>query len=181
MATGGDVVTIASSEIGKPYVWDAADPTVGFDCSGLVLWAYAQLGISLPHKASEQQKLATPVSNPVPGDLVFYGLPATHVGIYAGNGKMISAPHAGAHVHLTDVGTPTGYGRVKGLSTISTVVDSVVGATTSGLSAHAKDLVLEFAFLGLGAGLLGYGLWRSLDPGTRASLRDRVSLKGASS
>ncbi|OLE29615.1 MAG: hypothetical protein AUG44_03445 [Actinobacteria bacterium 13_1_20CM_3_71_11] len=174
MASGGDFLTLAAGEIGKPYVYGEQGPNA-FDCSGLVAWAAAQLGISLPHNAAEQQRVTTPVNTPAIGDLVFFGDPAYHVGIYAGGGQMISAPHAGANVHLGPVGTATGYGRVKGLGGISGTVATLTAAG-GGLGAHAKDVVYELAFLGLGAALLGYGLWRSLDPGTRASIRTRTRL-----
>ncbi len=177
MATGNDLVTIAAGEIGKPYVYGAEDPRAGFDCSGLVQWVAAQLGISVPRTAAQQQAAAVPTTSPVPGDLVFYGRPAHHVGIYAGNGRMISAPSPGAHVHLTDVGSPTGYGRIKGIGGVSgalrTVADTTAAAYGS-IGERSRSIMLEVAFLMLGAGLLGVGLWRSLDPATRTGIRARV-------
>src|SRR5207244_588785 len=106
---------------------------------------FAQLGITLPHNAAEQQRVTTPVGTPTLGDLVFFGDPAYHVGIYVGDGQMISAPHAGATVHKGPDGTPTGYGRVKGVGGISGTVATLTAAAGGGLSGKAKDVVYELA------------------------------------
>ena len=93
-----EVIAIAKRYLGVPYVYGAADPNVGFDCSGLVMYCYAQIGISLPHYSGYQQNLGVPVALTalVPGDLVFMGYPVSyHVGMYAGNGLVIEAPHTG--------------------------------------------------------------------------------------
>ena len=96
----GNVVSIAMSYIGVPYVWGGASPS-GFDCSGLVMYSFAQLGISLPHSSYAQFGYGTPVSYDQlqPGDLVFFdGL--GHVGIYIGGGEFVDAPHTGAYVRV---------------------------------------------------------------------------------
>jgi cell wall-associated NlpC family hydrolase len=94
-------VAIAQRYLGVPYVWGGASPS-GFDCSGLVMYVYAQLGIGLSHGATDQQRASTPVPlNALqPGDLVFFGSASYsyHVGIYVGGGSMIHAPHTGAVV-----------------------------------------------------------------------------------
>ena len=92
-------IAIAQRYLGVPYVWGGASPS-GFDCSGLVMYVFAQLGVSLPHNAAMQFALCTPVprADLQPGDLVFYGYsPGSihHVGIYVGNGTMIDAPCTG--------------------------------------------------------------------------------------
>jgi cell wall-associated NlpC family hydrolase len=94
----------AMKQIGKPYVWGAAGPS-SFDCSGLVLWAYKQIGVSLPHSSSIQSTMGTPVSRDQlqPGDLVFFYSPVSHVGIYAGNGKVLNASTSGQPVQLSNL------------------------------------------------------------------------------
>jgi cell wall-associated NlpC family hydrolase/outer membrane murein-binding lipoprotein Lpp len=98
----GSVVAIAQSFLGVPYVWGGASPA-GFDCSGLAMYCYAQVGISLPHSAAMQYASITHVAHgsEQPGDLVFFGSSAGgihHVGIYVGGGSMIDAPYTGVDV-----------------------------------------------------------------------------------
>jgi peptidoglycan DL-endopeptidase CwlO len=95
----GDVVDFAESRIGCPYRWAASGPNA-FDCSGLAMWCYGKIGISLPHSSSAQIHSGQRVSKPdlQPGDLVFFGSPIHHVGIYVGGGEMIEAPYSGARV-----------------------------------------------------------------------------------
>lgn len=97
----GAAMQIALNQRGIQYVSGGASPSVGFDCSGLVMYAYAQAGMAgLPHSAAAQQQLGVPVSDADrrPGDLVFFGSPAYHVGIYVGNGLMINAAEPGTVV-----------------------------------------------------------------------------------
>jgi cell wall-associated NlpC family hydrolase len=100
------VVAIALQYLGVPYLWAGATPS-GFDCSGLVKYVFAQMGISLPHNAAAQFHSSEAVSVPrnqlQPGDLVFFnGL--DHVGIYIGNGEFVDAPHTGATVRIDSLG-----------------------------------------------------------------------------
>ncbi|HST13347.1 MAG TPA: C40 family peptidase [Gaiellaceae bacterium] len=94
--------TIALRYLGIPYLWGGASPATGFDCSGLVMYVYAQLGISLPHYAAAQYQLGTAVdrSQLQPGDLVFFDA-LDHVGIYIGNGQFVHAPQTGDVVKIT--------------------------------------------------------------------------------
>ena len=97
------VVAIAMSQLGTPYVWGGAAPG-GFDCSGLVMWSYAQVGVVLPHSSYAQWNYGVPVSADQlePGDLVFFdGL--GHVGMYIGGGQFIEAPHTGAFVQISNL------------------------------------------------------------------------------
>jgi cell wall-associated NlpC family hydrolase len=99
----GGVVGIAMRYLGVPYVWGGASPG-GFDCSGLVMYVFSQIGVSLPHNAAAQYGYGTPVSQGSlqPGDLVFFdGL--GHVGIYVGGGSFIHAPHTGDVVKISSM------------------------------------------------------------------------------
>ena len=105
------VVNIARGLLGIPYVYGGSTPA-GFDCSGFTSYVFRKAGISIPRTASAQQRAATPVSNPKPGDLVFYGSPAWHVGIYTGNGKMIDSPRKGKSTSERPMfAGVSGYGR----------------------------------------------------------------------
>ena len=92
---GAQVASLALAEHGKPYVWAAAGPNA-FDCSGLVMYVFAQIGISLPHSSYAQVGMGSPVdlADLQPGDLVFFN-GDSHVGIYIGGGNMVHAPHTG--------------------------------------------------------------------------------------
>jgi cell wall-associated NlpC family hydrolase len=99
----GGVVGVAMQFLGVPYVWGGASPS-GFDCSGLIMYAYAQVGVSLPHHAASQYGMGSPVSKDQlqPGDLVFFnGL--GHAGIYIGGGQFIHAPHSGDVVKISSL------------------------------------------------------------------------------
>jgi len=99
--------SIALHYLGVPYVYGGASPS-GFDCSGLVMYVYAQLGISLPHYTVAQWNATQPVSSPAPGDLVFFnGL--GHVGIYLGGGRFVNAPHTGSVVRIDSMSGFGGY------------------------------------------------------------------------
>jgi cell wall-associated NlpC family hydrolase len=101
--THGGVVAVALSQLGTAYVWGGAAPG-GFDCSGLVMWAYAQVGVSLPHSTYAQYSMGVPVSQDQlqPGDLVFFdGL--GHVGLYIGGGQFVHAPHTGDVVKISSL------------------------------------------------------------------------------
>ncbi len=114
-ATGAQVVADAQRYLGVPYRWGGADPATGLDCSGLVQRVYADLGISLPRVAADQARQGVPVpslADARPGDLVTFGSPAEHIGIYVGNGMMIDAPHTGTDVRIEPVGTPTSIRRI---------------------------------------------------------------------
>jgi cell wall-associated NlpC family hydrolase len=101
--------SIALGYLGVPYVWGGASPS-GFDCSGLVMYVYAQLGISLPHYTVAQWNATIPISSPAPGDLVFFdGL--GHVGIYIGGGRFVDAPHSGSVVRIDSM---SGFGSYDG-------------------------------------------------------------------
>jgi cell wall-associated NlpC family hydrolase len=106
-------VRFAYAQLGKPYVYGAAGPN-SYDCSGLTMAAWGAAGVGLPHNAAMQQSQVRTVSSAdaQPGDLVFFGNPAYHVGIYIGGGRMIAAPHTGTVVQIEAVYSGvSGYGR----------------------------------------------------------------------
>jgi peptidoglycan DL-endopeptidase CwlO len=101
---GAQALQAAISRLGYPYIWGAAGPT-SFDCSGLVMWAYQQVGISLPHFTVSQYNSGVHVSRAdlEPGDLVFFFSNISHVGMYIGNGMMIDAPNSGEDVKVQPI------------------------------------------------------------------------------
>ena len=101
---GAQALQAALSRRGDPYVWGAAGPSA-FDCSGLVVWAFAQEGITLPHYTGDQWNsgVHVPRADLEPGDLVFFFPDISHVGIYLGNGLMVDAPDFGETVHVEPV------------------------------------------------------------------------------
>lgn len=113
----GAAIAAAQSVLGIPYLWAGSSPSTGFDCSGLTMWAWARAGKSLPHSSGAQYASTqrVPVSQAQPGDLVFYGSPISHVGLYIGGGMMIHSPHTGDVVRvapISRVGGIVGVGRV---------------------------------------------------------------------
>jgi cell wall-associated NlpC family hydrolase len=117
---GERAVALAQQFLGVPYVWGGASPS-GFDCSGLVMFVYQQLGVGLPHYSGNQwyagRRLAADELQP--GDIVFFDMGPDgpgHEGLYIGDGKFIEAPHTGAVVRISDLFDPA-----RGLSYVGAV------------------------------------------------------------
>jgi len=106
-ATGAAAIALryALNQLGKRYVFGAAGLTY-WDCSGLTMRSLQKAGISVPHSAAAQTAYGKriPLNQIRPGDLVFFGQPISHVGIYFGGGKMVDAPHSGARVRIESFG-----------------------------------------------------------------------------
>lgn len=140
-ATGQDVLTKAYEFLGDPYVYGATGPNT-FDCSGLMQYVYKLVGIAIPRTSEEQAKFGTAVSaNQLqPGDLVFAagsdGTAAApgHVGMYAGGGQIIEAPHTGAVVRFTAL-------SAFGATSYRRIIGSVSGGSTDAGSVQQASLV----------------------------------------
>ncbi|MEP7193689.1 MAG: C40 family peptidase [Actinomycetota bacterium] len=105
------VLGVAASLAGIYYIYGGTT-TAGFDCSGFTQFVFAKVGISLPRTAEQQRQAVQPVTDPRPGDLVFFGSPAHHVGIYAGNGMMWDSPQTGSAIALRAIWSSSpSYGR----------------------------------------------------------------------
>ncbi len=115
-------VKIALGVVGTPYRWGGESPATGFDCSGLVRWAYGRVGVDLPHSSYALYGEGRRVSeaNMEPGDILFFeGL--GHVGLYLGNGRMVHSPETGRNVEVVRL-TRTSYGtRLIGVRRVTAV------------------------------------------------------------
>ncbi len=108
----------AGSVLGDPYRWGGAAPG-GFDCSGLVNWSFAHAGVELPRTSRALHASTTRISEDqlLPGDLVFFGSPVHHVGIYVGNALMVHSPRSGdvvryAPIHRNGM-SASSFGRIS--------------------------------------------------------------------
>jgi cell wall-associated NlpC family hydrolase len=136
-------IDIAQRYLGTPYVWGGESPG-GFDCSGLLQYVYRQLGVSLPRVAADQARVGQPVASLAearPGDLVAFGDPVDHIGIYAGRGLMVVAPKTGDVVKVQEIyreptairrvlSSPPGVALASDLSSQRSILMSVLGATS---------------------------------------------------
>jgi cell wall-associated NlpC family hydrolase len=109
------VVQTAATYLGIPYVWAGNSPSGGFDCSGFTQYVFAQHGVSLPHSAADQAALGFPIApaDIKPGDLVFFGNPIHHVGLYIGGGEFIEAPHTGDVVKISKLSGRTDLSAIR--------------------------------------------------------------------
>lgn len=99
-----EAVAAAKSKLGTPYQWGGNGPD-SYDCSGLTTYAWGSVGVQFP-RSSRAQKAAlppVPLEHIEPGDLLFFGSPVHHVGIYAGDGQMVNAPYTGSHVRMDSI------------------------------------------------------------------------------
>lgn len=112
------IVATALAQVGKPYIWGADNPKTGFDCSGLVEYAYKVNGVAIPHNSVAQYNAGTPVDQPQKADPVFFqgsDPPAPgHEAMYVGGGVVVVAPHSGANVQTTTLAYMRQYDRYYG-------------------------------------------------------------------
>lgn len=160
-SVGERAVAAGRKYLGVPYVWGGTDPAKGLDCSGLVQRAFADVGVRLPRVAADQARVGTAVpdlAHARPGDLVAFGSPVDHIGIYVGDGKMLVAPRAGKDVMVQDVyRTPTAIRRVS--EPAGPVVRTYAGASATLSAALAAQ-----GAAGSTSGVPSWvpGQWRSL-------------------
>jgi cell wall-associated NlpC family hydrolase len=112
---GDRAATVALEAVGTPYRWGGSSPESGFDCSGLVYWAFGRLGLELPHSSYALYDLGrrVPRSKLKRGDLLFFaGL--GHVGVYVGRNRMVHAPQTGGRVEVVKLGGPYYGGQLAG-------------------------------------------------------------------
>ena len=109
----GIAVQAALGQQGVPYRYATSSPGVGFDCSGLTAYAWAQAGVGLPHQSRAQFASVprVPKESAQPGDLIFFYSPISHVSIYLGNGMQVHAPNTGKTVTVA----PVNWGKVVGV------------------------------------------------------------------
>lgn len=161
--SGDTVVATAKKYLGVPYVWGGESPS-GMDCSGLVQLTFKQLGIDLPRTAAEQQDVGTAVpslAQAQPGDLVFFGDPAYHVAIYAGNNQIVESPEPGKVVHVKELTqTPTSIRRMDGVGAavggdgVAPAAGTVPAGVSGRVAAWAPQFAAAEAKNGLPSGLL---------------------------
>jgi NlpC/P60 family protein len=190
---GNPVISIAVKYLGIPYKWGGARPKTGFDCSGLVQYVFAQLGVSLPHYAAAQYYSPEAVwvspNRLQPGDLVFFiGSDGTrkapgHVGIYVGDGYLIDAPHTGAFVRVDSLNEPwfaNNYVGAKRIVAVRLDARHLLHATGAASVPVVRPILLELTGPALGesphliaavrtatraSAAGGYGLWAGVGLG----------------
>jgi hypothetical protein len=186
---GAQIVAYAARYLGVPYVWGGTDPS-GFDCSGLVQWAFDHFGIQLPRVAADQATVGQRFTDPSllqPGDLVFSSWGSEqgigHVGIYAGSGQILEASQSGTPVHYVPLdanylnhvkwftrdtgplgatpGTqPAGFNNALGLGDVPGL--GVVGKAISGFANDIKNLAIAAPFVIGGSALVVVGVTKSV-------------------
>jgi hypothetical protein len=147
-AAGYVAVAAAESRLGDPYIWGAAGPS-SFDCSGLVMWAWAHAGVDLPHYSGSQYALTTriPMDALEPGDLLFPANPGEHVAMYVGDGDIIQAPEAGEDVEIVSLASTGHFFKYATQVTF----EGVVGQLSVGsIQSYALSILKATAGWGVG-------------------------------
>jgi len=105
----------AAYYMGIPYVWAGDRPSTGFDCSGYTAYVYAQHGVALPHYSGFQAQLGMSIQPEeiMPGDLLAFGIPVHHVGIYIGEGFFIHAPRTGDVIRISHLDERTNLSAIR--------------------------------------------------------------------
>jgi cell wall-associated NlpC family hydrolase len=183
-----DVISAARKYLGVPYKWGGVNPAVGLDCSGFVQRAFADVGIKLPRVSGDQAKVGTAVRSLAearPGDLVAFGRPVDHIGIYLGNNTMIVAPHTGDVVKVQKLyRTPTEIRRILPESNVSVLgaARAAGGAAVTGSALAKAPAALQALFqqaqlkTGVPASLLAAVAWA--ESGFNPSATSSAGAKG---
>lgn len=156
---GQTVVETARKYLGVPYVWGGTNPATGLDCSGLVQKVYSELGYDLPRVSYQQAEAGRPVASLAeaqPGDILAFGSPVNHVGIYIGDNQMIHAPRPGKDVEISAVyDAPTAIRRIipDGGAVTGTIDPSAAGRVAAG-TPYASLFEAASARYGVSAELL---------------------------
>lgn len=175
-ATAAQVIGFAQEQLGDPYVWGGTGPD-GWDCSGLMQWAFGQAGVKLPRVSQDQQNVGeeVPLENVQPGDLLFWGRPAHHVAVALGGGKLLEAPRTGLNVRIRSYtnGELTNARRVLGSvgdmgsltndktedpETLNNQASTVGGNIGGGAYSGTSELAAIMSALGGGVAAGGIGL-----------------------
>lgn len=150
-ATGSAIVEGSKQYLGVPYKWGGTDPSTGLDCSGFVQQAYEDAGITLPRTSRQQATVGVEVPSleqAKPGDLVTFGQPVDHIGIYVGDNRMIVAPHTGDVVKIQEITRPVANirrvvddsGRLVGTGASRTSTSTAAASSRLALSARLGQL-----------------------------------------
>jgi cell wall-associated NlpC family hydrolase len=146
-ARAEDVVDLAATLIGRPYVWGAEGPNT-FDCSGLMQYVYKEFGIDLPRRAVDQSRVGDQVKRFQPGDLLFFSTDlrqslVTHVGLYEGNGMMIQASKRAGRVRRDSLDEP--YWRERFMIARRVETDDRVGPSNDRRRPTVKEALVRLA------------------------------------
>lgn len=163
------VVQTAYSYLGVPYLWGGTDPSVGLDCSGLTQLVYAQHGVMLARVSTDQARMGQPVESldqALPGDLLAFGSPVDHIGIYLGNGMILHAPRTGKMVEIAPVrGVPTAIRRVLNAQAAAALTVPTVNGLAGSAAAAQTQTVSIFPV----SGVSGLAAAQAASPASRSA------------
>lgn len=153
---GAELVRLAETYQGIPYLWGGTDPERGLDCSGFLQHVFRRVGIELPRVSRDQARQGTEVPSldqARPGDLIAFGEPVDHISIYVGDGKIIHAPRTGDVIKIADIHrTPTAIRRVLPESSVAPAAGGLGGVGAAGSVVASTPALARYAHLFTQAG-----------------------------